>query len=263
MDKTKKQIQNRNRYLRNREKVLIQAKERREKSPKKLSNVIPFFKNGEIPLNQISSIASKAKRSALKINREVLFLSPLIALMTYYLVSESARFYQFAEGDASGAYLKALIAEGIVLVFAASKAPTPSLRWLYRGVLGLACIYSLWALSAKTVSEAVNRGVLAIQSQKAATELELELEKRIATRNRLFELNRVTLARSYDSSIDAIQIKLEKMRHSAIEAGSPLAIANTVITLVLFRTIVMIANALCVHRLKRGLRFRQYASMAG
>lgn len=262
MDKTKKQIQNRLNYLKNREKILQKAKVRSPESSKTVSNVIPLFKS-EVVQRVGEKMISQVKKRTLRINREVFFLCPMIALMTYYLISESAKFYQFADGDQTGAYVKALIAEGIILVFSGFKAHTRTLRWLYRSVLILACVYSLWALSAKNVSEVLNRGTQAVQNQKALKELEIELEKRMEARSHFLEANRLSIAKGYEASIDTLQSKLEKLRSSAIEVGSPLVMINTMMTLVFFRAIVMIANALCMNRLKRGIRFRQYSVSAG
>jgi hypothetical protein len=83
------------------------------------------------------------------------------------------------------------------------------------------------------------------------------------TRNHFLEANRLSIAKGYEASIDALQSKLEKLRSSAIEVGNLLAMINTVMTLVFFRAIVMVANALCMNRLKRGIRFRQYSVSAG
>jgi hypothetical protein len=82
-------------------------------------------------------------------------------------------------------------------------------------------------------------------------------------RNHFLEANCLSIAKGYEASIDALHSKLEKLRSSAIEVGSPLAMINTVMTLVFFRAIVMIANALCMNRLKRGIRFRQFSASAG
>lgn len=260
MNTSKKQEQNRTNYLKNREKLLERAKARRE-AEKGGSNVIPIrAQDTDESFKPKPPIKAEVKSKT--IHPEVILLIPLVALMTYYLITESARFYQFAELDPVGAYLKAFIAEGIVLAFSAMKAKTASLRWLYRTVLVLTGVYSLWSISASTAANALNQSLASKENQKMFLELEAELKQRIDSRNHYLNLNRITVARSYEQSIDRLSEKLESVRHSIRAVGHSAAAINTAIALIFFRALVLIANSLCVSRLKKLIRFSQLAGFS-
>jgi hypothetical protein len=239
-------------YQKNREKILERAKATPAPRRRPLLNVIPLFKN------KIEQSISKPTflKIFFKCSIETLFLQIFVAMMTYFLVSESADFYISVDGNRAGAYLKALILEGAVIAFSLMRTRSVLLSAAYKGMIVLVYLYSIWAISGSVIHGALKQRTEAALHQKSVQEIEHEIQQKEIIRDRYFQTDRITLARKYDLDLNGLKQKLDETRQSVLKVPNQIVIWNTLATLVVFRILVMLSNVLCVQELGRRHRLR-------
>jgi hypothetical protein len=253
MTEQEKRKYNKEHYLKNRSVILEKAKSKYQSKNPSVLKVIPLFKAESQQLDR----PKPPKKRPGRLRWGTLFLIALTLANTYFLVTETARFYADFDGSWLPAYLKALILEGSVFALTSLiRAKTSFAGILHKSVIALIYSYSIWAISGSVIQNAYQKQAQISQNQKIVTELELEIAKKIALRDSYFQANRVTLASKIDHVLDLLKQKVEQSRNFLAQSPNSLLVWNTLLTLMLFRVLVVISNLFCLKELRRRYRLK-------
>jgi hypothetical protein len=112
------------------------------------------------------------------------------------------------------------------------------------------CLYSLWAISSGVIIKAHREYRELNASRQMIADLEVQIRNKEAMVEKYLARDWIGVARVSQKDSDVLRRKLIDLREHSSEIKPPQLIFNTVFNLVLFRLILMIANILCVRRLK-------------
>jgi len=229
-------------YLRNKEKI-IQRKRDREKPQE--------FRLGEDAsrpgLNFSHLLLSAAKWL------EVLALGGFISLMTYFLVREGAGFYLEGNDSLPWAYLKAGMVEGVAVLLSVIKSKGARMRWFQQGLVALFCGLTLCTMSGKLVRAALVDVARAKTTVRALSDLEAEKAQKEEFRQQLVGRGWFGAARSSEKGLDEIRHKLETARGVSLTMQTPEIVVGSLGISLALRTLVVIANLVCVRLLAERL----------
>lgn len=244
MSKQHKSNYNRTYYSKHKDKILQRAKNRTQLKSGSGFNIFPLFQ-GEDSTGPSNRIDKKLRRPSF----EILMLTILVLAMTFFLVTESARFYLSTEGSSAEAYLKALILEGAGVAFSIMRARTWLLGVAYKLMVAAIYAYSVWVVSGSVIHTAIRTQQEVGINQKVAQELEEQILKMESTRDEFWKMRRITLAREYDLALADLRKQLDQARVSIVHLPGSVVIWNTFATLVCFRILVMVSNFFCLQHL--------------
>lgn len=250
MTDQEKRNYNKQHYQKNKEAILGKVKSKYK--PKKQSNlnVVPLFKRSQ----KTTETPNTKEPKATQLSWGTVFLQVFVAVMSGFLIHETARFYTSVDGTQASAYLKALILEGAVFAFALMKARTTFTGGIYKTMILLIYLYSAWAISGSVIQNAYHQHSQMTFHEKAVTELESEIQKRTLLRDTLFGSRRITLAINTDRTLAPLKVKLDSSREALLKLPQATVIWNTLLTLVVFRILVMVTNLLCLRELGRSYK---------
>jgi len=213
-------------------------------------NVIPLFPTNLFESHNVIPIREKPILEYITFS----LLALLCVTITGYLIGETTKYFSTIEGKGLGAFLKALLCEGVIIAFSLFQQEDFFSKFMQRFVLvGMVC-YSLWSASSNVIvqasqdyqeSQTVKQMVKDLETQ--IRDGQLQIEKYIAQ-------DWLGVARTSQLKLDVLREKLSKLRDRSTTVKTPQIIMNTVLNLVLFRLMLMISNIFCLRRLKLGVR---------
>lgn len=264
MTDREKQLYNKNYYKKNSPKILERAKSKRQPKDQSQSNVISLFKTRVKKVNDQQAqnpplvpppVAPITRR--FRVSLGTAFLHLLAGANMYFLVTEAARFYGTLEGHGFSAYLKAGILEGAIFVFSSLLKPKDLVMGLLNSLMILLIYsYSVWTISGTVIRESFSDQAQVRFHEKTVLELESEISKKTALRDLYFQENRVTLGSKVDLAINALKTQINQSREFLAHAPNAAMIWNSLLTLILFRVLVMISNLFCLRELARRYRVK-------
>jgi len=266
-DKEKKTY-NKEHYKKNRPVILERVKVRYKTQKKPSENVISLFGDRK-PKDTQTTTQEKPPVPPTRPSRPILrsvrlgtlFLYCLAAANTYFLISEMARFYASVEGSGSGipveAYLKALLLEGAVLSLCLMIKTKAVIGTILHGLLIILIYsYSIWAISNLAIQSAFTTKAQVVLSQKRVVELETEVTKKTTLRDTYYQANRITLGSRMDQQLQELKQSLDKTRQLLAQSPAVEMIWNTLISVILFRVLVMLSHLICLRELGRRYRLK-------
>lgn len=253
MTDQEKRIYNREHYLKNRSELLTKAKSKYKSKNQSPPQVIQLFRTR----NQENEGPQAPKRRSIRLEHGTLFLLLLTVANTYFLVTETARFYVVMDGSWLPAYLKALILEGAVFAFSTLvKSRTAFAGILHKLMILLIYSYSIWAISGTVIQDAFQQQAQIEFHKKTVADLESEISKKVALRDAYFQANRITLASRIDQGLSLLKQTVEESRSFLSKSPNMLLVWNTLLTLILFRVLVFISNLFFLRELGRRFRLK-------
>lgn len=247
MTDQEKRIYNQENYRKNREIILERVKAKYVPRKPRSLNVIPMFtiksKGPDRP--------ERRKNKTPRLCWGTIFLLVFVAAMTGFLVNETAQYYASVDGTLAAGYLKAVILEGAVFSFALMKARSAFTGTIYRLMILLVYAYSAWAISSSVISNAFNQHSKIVFNQKSVAELEAEVMEKVKLRASLVDAKRLTLSHKLDQVLTELKGKLGDGRRSLLSLPASTVLWNTLLSLVVFRVLVMFTNLLCIRELRR------------
>ena len=180
---------------------------------------------------------------------ELTALACLTAVMTYFLIKESAGFYLDSNESPASAYIKASMIELTAILFSFSRSKNQLLRWGQRTVVVMLCGLSLWTMSGKVVKNAAQDSAKVQASIQVIRELEAERNQKEALREQFLSRGWLHRTRNYERGLDQIREKLIAARQTMSSMDAPHVIANSLGVLIAFRLILLISNLICVHQI--------------
>lgn len=180
---------------------------------------------------------------------ELTALVCLTAIMTYFLIKESAGFYLESNESSASAYIKASMIELTAILFSFSRSKNQFLRWGQRAVVVMLCGLSLWTMSGKVVKNAAQDSAKVQASLQIIQELEAERNQKEALREQFLSRGWLHRTRLYERGLDQIREKLIVARQAMSAMEAPHVIANSLGVLIAFRLILLISNLICVHQI--------------
>jgi hypothetical protein len=268
MTEQEKRNYNKEHYQKNRSEILERVRSKYKPKSPSLFNVIPLFKTRANARSKDGVKTKQGDRSAnngqpqprtrwRRLEWGTLFLQILAMANIYFLITETAHFYLSVDGNGYGAYLKALILEGAVFAFSALlKARSAITGLLHKLMIVLIYAYSVWVLSGSVIHAAFFDQAQIRLQEKIVAELETEVSKKTILRDSYFEENRITLASKMDQALDILKQRIEQSRQILSRSPNTSMIWNTLLTLVMFRVLVMASNLLCLGELSRRYRMK-------
>jgi hypothetical protein len=187
---------------------------------------------------------------------EICALLCLVAIMTYFLVAESAKFYLQASERPTAAYLKAGMVEAIAIVFSFSGGGGSLLRWLQKLLVGLLCGLTLLTMSGPLVRSAVQEVIKVQSASRAIGALNIEITQKELLQKEYVNKGWLGAARRYEKGIDQVRRQLAIQRQSLTTLEVPGVTLNGLGILVAFRLLIVVANLIAVHRLANVIHFR-------
>jgi hypothetical protein len=179
----------------------------------------------------------------------------LCLCLTLFLMGETIRFFSEMEGWGANAFLKGFLCEGIVVAFSLFKFRDFFSRCMQHVVLIGMCLYSLWAISSGVIVKAHQEYREYNATRQMITDLEVQIREKDAMTEKYLARDWISAAKSSQNSSDVLKRQLLDLRNRSADVRPPQLILNSVLNSVLFRLIVMMANILCVRRLKEMLSF--------
>jgi hypothetical protein len=250
---------NQEHYRKNKEVILSKAKER-YKSKNQGQSVIPLFPSKQIDLpTPPPPTPPKRPKSRLWLSKmpwAVVLIGVLVATISGFLFSETAKFYSEFDGQAGSAYLKAFILEGGVIAFSVLKGRTTVQRFTYRLMVTAIYAYSIWVVSGGVIQKALTQESIFQNNRQVISELEGEIFKISAVRDTYFSAKRLTAGLSVEENLKIFRQKLEKARAGAQGVPNSSVLWNTLLTLVVFRILAMASNLMLLRELGDFFRTR-------
>lgn len=236
--KEKKQLQNRKDYLRRR------FWSRMGRIPSFIIELSYYFINHIFPIK----FRKRIGKMILKIDSlEKMILFGLIILLTLFSIRETIIFLNEIEQDHNGVLLKAILTEGIILVFSWISFSRFSLQTLKLLVLLGACFYSLFTTSGKVLFSGIQEFRNTASLSGIISGLEKEIGDKQKVRESYVETKRLSAARKLDEKIDQLQEELLNFKHQSSKVQAPVVVQIKALGMTFFRVIALIANVLCMH----------------
>jgi hypothetical protein len=270
MTEQEKKQYNKEHYIKNKPVILDRMKSRYKAKKRNSENVVQLFSSGKTQAGSIQTITQeqesnprlKALLGFFRIG--TLFLIVLAIANTYFLVNELARYFASVDsGGTSGielqrtAYLKALLLEGSVISLCVMiKVKGVSGKLLRNLVILSIYSFSIWVTSSLAIQNAFLSQAQVNFYQTRVTELESEVTKKTALRDSYFQSDRVTLGTKIDSNLQESKTKLDSIREGLVKSPDVRMIWNTLISLILFRLLIMVSNLLCLRELGKRCRLK-------
>ncbi len=193
-----------------------------------------------------------AKQSKIGVANVISILAclALATVLSAYLMAETIDYFSNTEGRGILSVIKGCLSELIVIAFSMFSFRDFGSRIMQRVVLVGMTFYSLWAISSGVIvaSHREYRESESIRQMIVDTEKQIR-EKEEASENYL-RRDRLSVLRKNQVESDRLKERLNSLRRQSVEARPESLILNTVLNLVLFRFLAMIANILLVRRLK-------------
>jgi len=116
------------------------------------------------------------------------------------------------------------------------------------------CIYSLSAISCKVLCVSQKRLTSSTVNQKLIEDLEKDLSRKEIVYQHYLSQNRTGWVRKQEKQLDALRVELAVLRKDSTQMQTPQLISVTLITLLFFRLLVMVANIILIHQLSSSFR---------
>lgn len=169
--------------------------------------------------------------------------------LTFLLLREMAGFYSDSETSSMLAWLKASVLEGAVILFSFSSHKKLMHRMIYKILAVGICVLSIYGMCSKQLG----LGLGSIESKqinsRAISDAEKAITEKSLQRDYLLSHGWVTAARKTEAAIDALRLKLDQLRASAIALKPVQAVTHSTVVQVLLRVFLMLANILAAHKL--------------
>ncbi len=289
MNKSEKQVYNQRYYQKKKQVLLERAKTSKSQAlPEKHpgqgpSKVIALFAHraskrsgdeglapgrlsGRVPgkvQDPPKKISPQPRRRALLpgLSLKVFFLALLVAGNSYFLLSETAQFYQVGESPSAGLLplgaLKAALMEAAVLALALLiRAQTRGSK-LWHALLMLAIYsYSVWVASGSLIERTLAQSAeVGFQTQQVEA-LQQEITAKEVLRERSLEGQRLTAALKIEVRLEVLRGQQLALQTLLAQRPDPSALWNQLVSGVLFRLLVMFSQLLCLKELKRLLNLK-------
>lgn len=248
----KKKLKNKRYYEKHKARIL--EKNRRSKgvaTTQSKRSIVEHPRASESAL-KLAATPKKPKISS-EFHFERIFIVGLVVLTTLFLIRETASYLTQAEGGAG--LIKALISEGMIMALSWLNFPSFRLRIVRLALLSALFALNLWAISGNAVSANDARLKRAELTVLQIRELESTIQTKESLRIEARIQDRQTLARRYEREIDSLRSELNSVRSERLKVQSPSLTKIQTIQSILFRLVVMAANALLVSQLA-GLKRR-------
>lgn len=255
-----KKDQNKSYYERNRERLLEKARLRatgkgsQGGEAEERGSVVTLFESKASQPRKKSKPGVGVRTAS--VTAETVFLLALVILITAFLFHETAKFFFLLENNWVGARVKAAILECSAIAFAVM--PTRSrVGTAFSGLMVLLIYaFGIWAVSYPILSASKLQEAQAEIQEKTIRELEEEISKKVAVRDRYWSQDRTTLAKRYDQSLDALRSRLDAERSSSVITPPVTLVRGLLIAGVLFRVLSMVSNFAAIQMLRRKTRDR-------
>lgn len=263
MTNQERQAYNREYYKNRREQLLNRSKERYNQTKSSSKNVIPLFADtqkvkaldGGTDEIQPGNLPAQKKGRPSGWFLGIVSLQLLVAGMTYFLVSETAQFYALYDGGSTAPWLKAVLLEGSVLAFSLIRSRTKLGNLYQKTMIFLIYSFSVWVVSATALTQASHDHRHVLVYGKMAAEIEREISLQTNLRDSLLKANRISMSMNVEKTLIGLREKLEKSREMRLQKGEVTLIWSTLLSLILFRVLIMGSNLFCLQELKRRYLF--------
>ncbi len=179
---------------------------------------------------------------------EAIIFFILVSLITFLLLREMTEFYA-ADGGGALSWVQAIALEGTVLAFSALTPSSLIQRIAFKTIAIAICAFSIYAMASKQVG--VGLGSIEAKQivSRAISDAEKAIEEKTVQRDYFFRNGWVSAARKTEAAIDALRLKLETLRATAMQSKPIDATTHNTVASVIFRVLLMLANILCAQRL--------------
>ena len=249
--KEKKSQQNRSNYLRRKSELVERSRENRTRIKKELAKARRYS-----PRNSIHKWVHRffLKVQGLDFSIQRAFLILLVIACTFYLLTETVSYLREVEGNSTQAWLKAFISEGLMIAFSWRSFRTFSLRAARKLILFGMCAYSLAAISGRVVLTSQRQVTSSTVNQKLIQDLEKDIVRKEVIYKEYLEKGFIGALRKQEKQLDSLRFELSRLRQESTQLQAPHLIEASLITLLAFRLIVMLANMILISQLSSSFR---------
>ena len=181
----------------------------------------------------------------------LLLLLALVSTITFCLINEANRYY--VQHDPSMALLKAVSGE-LILLYLALLSPRQWHYWLtVKGLMLVTFGYLIWIISMGLLLSTSGDVNKIIQTKAMIGDVERQIEDKRSELGELTKSGWLRRARKVDEQLTGYQQRLFELRSNFALVGNDrrdLIVAN-MISLVLFRVILMMTNVVAMGRIRR------------
>ena len=180
---------------------------------------------------------------------ELIVFSVFAALITQYLVRESAIFYLESQESSLSAYSKAIVIEGTGILFSFSYGRSVLVGRVQKALVILFCLLTLFTMSNKLVSSVCRDSANYRLTFQVVKDLEAEKEEKGKLRNTLVSREWIGAVQRYDRDLDSVRLRLGAARQKLEGLGSPTVSLVKFGLLLTSRILFLVANLVCIHRM--------------
>ena len=232
-----RQDYNRKYYQNNKQRI-----HQKRKGPSSMK-VLQLFSKGKVVEPSTCRIARKIFHWM-----ELLIFIVLSLVMTQYLIRESAVFYLEARESLLSAYAKAVMVEGMGILFSFSRGNGIGLRWAQKVVMILLCGLTLFTMSCKLFRTTVQSSSSYKITAQMIRDLEAEQEEKGQLRKTLLSREWIGATRRYDKDLVQVRQRLAEARQKLEAMEAPDVAMGGLWILIIFRLLIVAGNLICIHR---------------